>query len=70
MTASVLATELAVPMFTIRLDSLLSKFMGETASKLRLARFRRATPRGVPLMSSMHSALTGQATMSVRHVES
>lgn len=36
MTASVLATELAVPMFTIRLDSLLSKFMGETASKLRL----------------------------------
>lgn len=36
MTAAVLATELAVPMFTIRLDSLLSKFMGETASKLRL----------------------------------
>lgn len=36
MTAAVLATELAVPMFTVRLDSLLSKFMGETASKLRL----------------------------------
>ncbi len=36
MTASVLATELSLPMFTIRLDSLLSKFMGETASKLRV----------------------------------
>lgn len=36
MTAAVLATELALPMFTVRLDSLLSKFMGETASKLRL----------------------------------
>ena len=36
MTAAVLATELEVPMFTVRLDSLLSKFMGETASKLRL----------------------------------
>lgn len=36
MTAAVLATELEVPMVTVRLDSLLSKFMGETASKLRL----------------------------------
>lgn len=36
MTAAVLATELSLPMFTVRLDSLLSKFMGETASKLRL----------------------------------
>lgn len=36
MTATVLATELSLPMFTVRLDGLLSKFMGETASKLRL----------------------------------
>ncbi len=36
MTAAVLSTELSLPMFTIRLDILLSKFMGETASKLRL----------------------------------
>ncbi|PZQ89920.1 MAG: AAA family ATPase [Leifsonia xyli] len=35
MTASVIARELSIPLFTIRLDSLLSKFMGETASKLR-----------------------------------
>ncbi|WP_029068079.1 AAA family ATPase [Jonesia quinghaiensis] len=36
MTATVLATELSLPMITVRLDGLLSKFMGETASKLRL----------------------------------
>lgn len=36
MTAAVLAHELALPLLTIRLDSLMSKFMGETASKLRL----------------------------------
>ncbi|MDN5683104.1 AAA family ATPase [Corynebacterium glyciniphilum] len=35
MTASVLATELSLPMYTVRLDGLLSKFMGETAGKLR-----------------------------------
>ena len=36
MTAAVLATELAIPMFAVRLDALVSKFMGETAAKLRL----------------------------------
>jgi SpoVK/Ycf46/Vps4 family AAA+-type ATPase len=36
MTASVIAHELALPLLTVRLDSLLSKFLGETASKLRL----------------------------------
>lgn len=36
MTAAVLAHELALPLLTIRLDSLMSKFMGETAGKLRL----------------------------------
>lgn len=35
-TASALAHELHLPMFTIRLDGLITKFMGETASKLRL----------------------------------
>lgn len=36
MTAAVLAHELSLPLLTIRLDSLMSKFMGETASKLRV----------------------------------
>jgi len=49
MTASVLAHELALPMFTVRLDGLLSKFMGETASKLRLVFDAVADRRGVYL---------------------
>jgi len=36
MTAAVLAHELSLPLLTVRLDSLLSKFLGETAAKLRL----------------------------------
>jgi len=36
MTAAVLAHELALPLLTVRLDSLLSKFMGESAAKLRV----------------------------------
>ena len=34
-TASALASELSLPLFTIRLDGLITKYMGETASKLR-----------------------------------
>lgn len=49
MTASVLATELALPMYTVRLDSLLSKFMGETAAKLRLLFDSVASERAVYL---------------------
>lgn len=36
MSASVLATELRLPLYTIVLDSLITRFMGETAGKLRL----------------------------------
>lgn len=35
MAASVLAGELGIPLFQVRLDALLTKFMGETAAKLR-----------------------------------
>ena len=35
MTASVLAGELGLPLFQVRLDALITKFMGETATKLR-----------------------------------
>ncbi|WP_246261708.1 AAA family ATPase [Azoarcus taiwanensis] len=35
MTASVLAGELGLPLFLVRLDALITKFMGETAAKLR-----------------------------------
>lgn len=35
LTASVLAGELGVPLFLVRLDALITKYMGETAAKLR-----------------------------------
>jgi SpoVK/Ycf46/Vps4 family AAA+-type ATPase len=36
LTAAALAGELGVPLFTIQLDGLITKFLGETAAKLRL----------------------------------
>lgn len=35
LTASVVAHELHLPLFTVRMDSLITKFMGETSAKLR-----------------------------------
>lgn len=49
MTASVLASELSLPMYTLRLDGLLSKYMGETAGKLRTVFDAVAERRGVYL---------------------
>lgn len=49
MTAAVLANELSLPLLTIRLDSLMSKFMGETASKLRVIFESAESQRGVYL---------------------
>lgn len=36
MTASALASDLGIPLFTIRLDGLITRYLGETAAKLRL----------------------------------
>ncbi len=49
MSASVLAGELGLPLFTVRLDSLMTKYMGETAAKLRLIFDALAQTRGVYL---------------------
>ncbi|WP_107075448.1 AAA family ATPase [Micromonospora sp. MH33] len=49
MTAAVIAHELALPLLTIRLDSLLSKYLGETASKLRAVFDAAASQRAVYL---------------------
>jgi len=49
MTASALAGELQWPLFTILLDGLITKFMGETAAKLRLVFDAIAKARGVYL---------------------
>lgn len=47
MTAAVLAHELSLPLLTVRLDSLMSKFMGETAAKLRVIFDAAEHQRGV-----------------------
>ncbi|MDG2516394.1 AAA family ATPase [Lysobacter soli] len=50
MTASALAGELRLPLFTVRLESLFSRFFGETSSKLRLLFDEIARTRAVYLL--------------------
>ena len=47
MTASALAGELTLPLFTVVFESLITRFMGETASKLRLVFDAMLQTRGV-----------------------
>lgn len=49
MTAAALAGELALPLFTILLEGVITKFMGETAAKLRSVFDAMADTRGVYL---------------------
>jgi SpoVK/Ycf46/Vps4 family AAA+-type ATPase len=49
MSAEALAGELRLPLFVIRLESLITRFMGETAAKLRLVFDETARHRGVYL---------------------
>ncbi len=49
MTAAALAGELGLPMFSLLLDGLITKYMGETAAKLRLVFGAMASTRGVYL---------------------
>ena len=59
MTASALAGELHLPLFVIRLDGLITKFMGETAAKLRLVFDALSTTRGLYLFDEV-DALGGE----------
>jgi SpoVK/Ycf46/Vps4 family AAA+-type ATPase len=61
MTGSALAGELRLPLFAIRLDSLISRFMGETASKLRMIFDQIASTRGVYLFDEF-DAVGGKRT--------
>jgi AAA+ superfamily predicted ATPase len=47
MTAAALAGELGVPLFVVRLDALITKFMGESAAKLRQVFDAVSSTRGV-----------------------
>ena len=53
LTASALAGELHLPLFTIRLDTVITRFMGETAAKLRLIFDQIASVRGVYLFDEL-----------------
>ncbi|WP_410664837.1 AAA family ATPase [Amycolatopsis sp. lyj-84] len=59
MSAKVLAGELRLPLFVIRLDGLITKFMGETAAKLRLIFDALSETRGVYLFDEV-DALAGE----------
>jgi len=55
MTASALAGELGLPLFVVRLDGLITKFMGETSTKLRLVFDAMNQTRGVYLFDEFDS---------------
>ncbi len=59
MTAAALAGELHLPLFVIRLDGLITKFMGETAAKLRLVFDALSETRGLYLFDEV-DALGGE----------
>ena len=61
MTARVIAGELHLPLFSVRLDGLITKFMGETASKLRIVFDAVAQTPGVYLFDEV-DALAGSRT--------
>ena len=61
MTASALAGELKFPMFTVLLHGLITKYFGETASKLRTVFDAVRTTRGVYLFDEI-DALAGSRT--------
>lgn len=62
MTAAALAGELHLPLFKILLDGLITKFMGETAAKLRIVFDAIARTRGVYLFDEF-DAIGGQRTL-------
>jgi SpoVK/Ycf46/Vps4 family AAA+-type ATPase len=63
LTASVLAGELGLPLFLVRLEVLISKYLGETAAKLRLIFDAVRDTRGVYLFDEF-DAIASQRGMS------
>lgn len=61
LTASAIAGELHLPLFTVRLESVITRFMGETASKLRLIFDQIGSTRGVYLFDEF-DAIGGRRT--------
>ncbi|ODT61833.1 ATPase, partial [bacterium SCN 62-11] len=61
MTAGALAGELGLPQFTIRLDALISRMLGETASNLRSVFDHMRQQRGVYLLDEFDSIAPSRA---------
>jgi SpoVK/Ycf46/Vps4 family AAA+-type ATPase len=59
-TAAVLAGELGLPLFTIMLDGVITKYMGETAAKLRLIFDAVQSVRGVYLFDEVDALATSR----------
>lgn len=64
MTASVLAGELGIPLFTVRLDGLITKYMGETSAKLKLIFDSLEQARGVYLFDEFDSIGSQRASLN------
>ncbi len=62
MTARVLGGELHLPLFAVRFDALITKFMGETAAKLRLIFDAMTHTRGLYLFDEFDAIGTQRAT--------
>ncbi|MFH5925367.1 AAA family ATPase [Roseomonas xinghualingensis] len=62
MTAAALAGELGLPLFTVMLDGVITKFMGETAAKLRLVFDAVETTRGVYFFDEVDALATSRGT--------
>jgi len=58
LTASALAGELGLPLFTILLDGVINKFMGETSSKIRLVFDAMRSTRGVYFFDEVDALAT------------
>jgi len=64
MSAAVLATELKLPLYTIVLDNLITRFMGETAAKLRLIFDHIKQTRAVYLFDEFDAIGTQRGTQN------
>ncbi len=62
MTANMLAATLGWPLFTVRLDTLITRYLGETAAKLRLVFDAMSTSRGVYLFDEFDALGADRAT--------
>lgn len=61
MSSAAIASELGLPLFTVLLDGLITKYMGETASKLRLVFDAMSERRAVYLFDEVDALATSRA---------